>query len=175
MSRWRSSSSALLDPLAQAAREGCSRRATPAADHQRAALSRPGRARHAVAGARRRRARDAAHGRHRRGDAAAGDEGADDQRPRAGRRSLAAWTMPSTASTRRSSSMSPSSPAAASTSARPARHGDRLVLDQSRARRRHHRQEPQRARGQEGQAQAAVLAPRARPSSRRSTGASWTT
>ena len=37
------------------------------------------------------------------------------------------------------------------------RHGDHLVRDQPRAHRRHHRQEPVRARGQEDQAQAAVL------------------
>ena len=39
------------------------------------------------------------------------------------------------------------------------RHGDHLVRDQSRAHRRHHRQEPVRARGQEDQAQAAILGP----------------
>ena len=47
---------------------------------------------------------------------------------------------------------------------RPPRHGDHLVRDQSRAHRRHHRQEPVRARGQEDQAQAAILRARARRS-----------
>ena len=73
-----------------------------------AALSRRGRARNAAARARQCRARDAAHGRHRRGDAARGDDGADDQRPQAGRPTCRGWTTSSTGSTKRSSSTSPS-------------------------------------------------------------------
>ena len=68
-----------------------------------AALSRRERARDALARAGRCGARDAAHGRYRRGDAAASDDGADDQRSRAGRARSRAWTTPSTSSTRRSS------------------------------------------------------------------------
>ena len=122
-----------------------------------AALSRRERARDALARAGRRGARDAAHGRHRRGDAAASDDGADDQRSRAGARGLAHGQRRRQARRGDQALRDQADARQPRRAGRRPRHGDHLVRDQPRARRRHHRQEPVRARRQEDQAQAAIL------------------
>ena len=137
------------------------------------ALSRRDRARDALAGAGRRCPRDAAHGRPRRGHAAPGHARPYDQRPGARARGLAHGQRGRQAR-RGHQALRHQADARQPRRARgPPGHGDHLLHHQPRARRRHHRQEPDRAGRQEDQAQVPVLQRGRARSWRRSTSASW--
>ena len=145
---------------------------TRPADPSVAALSRRSRVGDALPRARQRRARDAAHGRHRRGHAASGHGRDHDQRPQARRRGVADGQCRRPPH-RSDQALSHQADARQPRRARgPPRHGDRLVHHQSRAYRRHHRQESVRARRSRRSSGATSSPPKARRNSPPSTSGS---
>ena len=87
----------------------------------------------------------------------AGHDRIDDQRPQARQRSVAHGQRRRPARRSDQALRHQADPRQPRRARRPPRHGDHVVRDQPRAHRRHHRQEPVRARGEEDQARAAIL------------------